>query len=408
MLGTSHHSPGPGRSAPRCLHLAGSALGLALWLVALPGQAQSGLRVLVNPGDQAEQSRFAVYSQRKALVEQALTRAKATGTAVTMSTDATADLASTRSRIHDIYVAPAHVVGSAVRFGYQPLWGLDKPVQAVLVTLASGTATSLEQVAGKRLGLPNQDSVVTYLLRGEVNAANTTLKRHFGSLYETRYQDALLPCLQLKRCDVVAVERAVFDRWAAAGEPVKMIMQTRAVPGMSVAVREGIKPSADSLRTALADVLAAAGGDQPKPTALAAADFDYVATLGYFTPRSLPGAQVVDAAEVTRLVQAGAMYVDTRTEAEFKAGHAPDARWIPYVEKSAKDPDFKRTDDEFDVSKLPADRQTPLVMACNGAECWKSYKASLAAVKAGYTRVHWFRGGFPEWRAAGLKVQVSP
>ena len=407
MSGTSHQSPRPRRTWAPHTHRAGTALCLALWLVTTPGLAQPGLRVLINPGDQAEQSRFAAYSQRKVLIDQAFARAKATDAVVTMSTDATADLASTRSKIHDIYVAPAHVVGSAVRFGYQPIWGLDKPVQAVLVTLSSGTASSLEQVAGKRLGLPNQDSVVTYLLRGEVNAANTTLKRHFGSLYETRYQDALLPCLQLKRCDVVVVERAVFERWAAAGEPVKMGMQTRTVPGMSVAVREGTKPSPDSLRTALAEVLASAS-DQPKPTALVPADFDYVATLGYFTPRSVPGAQVVAAADVVRLVQAGAVYVDTRTEMEFKAGHAPDARWIPYVEKSAKDPDFKPADDGFDLSKLPANRQTPLIMACNGAECWKSYKASLAAIKAGYTQVHWFRGGFPEWRAAGLKVQVSP
>ena len=29
---------------------------------------------------------------------------------------------------------------------------------------------------------------------------------------------------------------------------------------------------------------------------------------------------------------------------------------------------------------------------------------SHAAVKAGYTKVYWFRGGLPEWRAAGLKV----
>lgn len=385
----------------------------AAWAVCamLPvGQAlaQGSLRVLINPGDQAEQSRFAVYSQQKALMDQALAKAKVSGAQVSLSTDATADLASTRSRIHDVYVAPAHVIGSAVRFGYLPVAGLDKPVQAVLVSLNSGTATSLEQAAGKRLGLPNQDSVVTYLLRGELNAANTTVKRHFGAVYETRYQDALLPCLQLKRCDVVAVERAVFDRWVAAGEPVRIVMQSRMVPGMGVAVRDGIKPSADALRSALADAVAAAGGDQPKPTALSSTDFDYVATLGYFTPRALPGAQVIDAKEVARLQAAGGVYVDTRTEAEFKAGHVPGAVLVPYVEKSAKDADFKRTDDTFDLSKLPTDKSTAIVLACNGAECWKSYKASLAAIQAGHTRVHWFRGGFPEWRSAGLKVQTSP
>jgi rhodanese-related sulfurtransferase len=53
---------------------------------------------------------------------------------------------------------------------------------------------------------------------------------------------------------------------------------------------------------------------------------------------------------------------------------------------------------------VPIQRNQALVFACNGAECWKSYKASEAAVRAGYTRVNWFRGGLPEWRAASRPV----
>lgn len=377
--------------------------GLATCLMALAGPvAAQALKALVNPGDQAEQNRFAVFTKHKQALEQAMVKAKAPVPAVTLSTDAAADLATTRSKIFDVYVAPAHVVGSAVRYGYQPLWTLEPPVQAVLVALTASPIGNLQQAQGKALGLPSQDSVVTYLLRGELNAANTTTKRHFGALYQTRYQDALLPCLQLKRCDVVAVERAVFDRWVAAGEPVKTVMQTRAVPGLSVVVREGSKPAPEALAATLAEAWQAVGAAKPSPVALA--DFDYVSTLGYFTPRALPGAQVPDAATVAKLMQAGAMYVDTRTDVEFKAGRPNGAVWVPYVEKSAKDPDFKASEDQFDVSKLPANKQTPVVLACNGAECWKSYKASLAAIQAGYSQVHWFRGGFPEWRAAGLPV----
>lgn len=127
----------------------------------------------------------------------------------------------------------------------------------------------------------------------------------------------MLPCLQLRRCEVVvAVERAVFDRWVAAAEPVKLVTQSRAVPGLSVALREGTKPGAEALAGALSEALTATGGGRPGP--LAAADFEYVSTLGYFTPRTLPGAQVVDAAAVARLLLAGAVYVDTRTGQRFR------------------------------------------------------------------------------------------
>jgi len=64
----------------------------------------------------------------------------------------------------------------------------------------------------------------------------------------------------------------------------------------------------------------------------------------------------------------------------------------------------RRTLDLLDayVAKLGADKNAPLIFACNGAECWKSYKACQQAAKAGYKQVYWFRGGFPEWNMAGM------
>jgi len=386
------------------------ALGLLAGLAQAQPAAQAPVRVLINPGDSGEQSRMAAYGGWKAAVEQALRKERIANVAVSLSNDATADLGATRSRIQDIFVAPAHVIGSAIRYGYTPVLGVDRPVQAVLVAPKDSPVGNLAQAAGKRLGLPLQDSVVTYLLRGEVNAANTTIKRHFGALYETRYQDALLPCLQLRRCDVVAVERAVFERWAAAGEALKVVMESKPVPGLSVAIREGVRPGADALNVALTDALAAAGvlrAENAKVVPQTAAAFDYVSTLGYFTPRSLPGASVVDAKAVAQLMQRGVSYIDTRTEAEFKAGRVPGAKLVPYVEKSAKDADFDARQDQFDLAQLPTDRKAELIFACNGAECWKSFKASHAALKAGYAKVYWFRGGLPEWRSAGMKTEAG-
>lgn len=388
-----------------------AALGAASAGASTPAPPAPGpLRILVNPGDSSEQSRVALYTAWKAAIEQVLRRNAGNGMQVLLSSDATADLGATRARMHDLYIAPAHVVGSAVRYGYKPVLGLDRPVQAVLVVPKGSSIGSLAQAQGKRLGLPLQDSVVTYLVRGEVNAANTTIKRHFASVYDTRYQDALLPCLQVLRCDVVAVEKAVYDRWVAAGEPVRAIMESKPVPGLSIAIKDGAKPGAEALQEALetspvfAELLR---GENAKAVTHRSDDYKYVATLGYFTPRSLPGATVVDAKTVAQLLQAGATYVDTRTDAEFKAGHVPGAVLVPYGEKSAKDADFDAAQDKFDLAKLGNDRDALLVFACNGPECWKSFKASSAAVKAGYRKVHWFRGGFPEWRSSGMKFDAA-
>ncbi len=387
-----------------------SATGVLLGTsMLLAGAVHAQPRVLINPGDQGEQNRFEIFSQWKAALDQAVRKAGGAGVSVQLSTDATQDLQTTRSRIHDIYVAPAHVVGSAMRYGYNPALGVDQPVQAVLVVPEGSPVKSLADAKGHKLGLPQQDSVVTYLLRGEVNAINTSIKRHFGPQFQTRYQDALLPCLQIRRCDVVVVEKTVYERWLAAGEKLRVVMETRSSPGLSVAVKDGSKPDALAVQAALAAVLAVGSNGRPgiKTVSLTRDDFQYVSTLGYFTPRSLAGAQVVDAANVKRLVEKGAKVIDTRNEAEYKAGHIPGAELVPYVEKSAKDADYDSGMDQFDLARLGTDRSAELIFACNGPECWKSFKASQTAIKAGFSRVYWFRGGFPEWRTDGQKIATE-
>jgi rhodanese-related sulfurtransferase len=384
-----------------------------LGLLAAAVATAAPLSVLVNPGDIGEQSRHSNYQAISGALLEALREVKAGDAQAQMSTDATADLSGTRAQMHDFYVAPAHVVGSALRHGYVPLAGAPQAVQAVLVTLKDAPIADLSKAAGKRLGLPLQDSVVTYLVRGELNAANTSLKTHFKRVKNMRYQDALLVCLRIRECDLVGVERAVFERWKAAGEPVASFLESRPVPGISVAVKQSLAntPAIKALQPVLLRSLATPAvvrGGIDKAGTIDKKEFEYVSTLGYFTPRQLPGAMVVDGAAVAKLMTEGASYVDTRTEAEYKAGRVPGSRWVPYVEKSAKETDYDAKLDTFDASQLPADKAAGLIFACNGAECWKSYKASHAALKAGHTKVYWFRGGLPEWRAAQRQVAVDP
>ncbi|TXT33496.1 MAG: rhodanese domain protein [Comamonadaceae bacterium] len=123
------------------------------------------------------------------------------------------------------------------------------------------------------------------------------------------------------------------------------------------------------------------------------------------TPATLKGASLVSAAEVKTLLGKGVPVIDTRVAAEYAEKTILGAKSVPYKEKSAKDVNFDASQDAFDLSKLPTDKAAPVVFFCNAGSCWKSYKASVAAMKAGYTKVQWFRGGMPEWVTAGLPTQ---
>lgn len=131
------------------------------------------------------------------------------------------------------------------------------------------------------------------------------------------------------------------------------------------------------------------------------------ATMGFAadTPASLAGATLVTAEQAKKLGDSGVPIIDARVANEYVESHIKGAKNVPYKEKSAKDANFDPKQDSFDLAKLPTDKSAAVIFYCNGAECWKSYKASKVALDAGYKKVQWLRGGYPEWKAKGYPVE---
>lgn len=125
------------------------------------------------------------------------------------------------------------------------------------------------------------------------------------------------------------------------------------------------------------------------------------------TPATLAGSKVVSADQVVKLQASGAVVIDARVASEYAEGHIKGAKNVPYREKSKKAVSFDANRDSFNLAKLPTDKASAIVVYCNGPECWKSYKASTAAIKAGYKNIHWYRAGFPDWKSKGLPIAAA-
>ena len=326
-----------------------------------------------------------------------------------IGTDPSRELQKMRAGMYQVVVGPAHVIGAAMRYGYEPVARFAGEEQAVFVASKASGVKTFEEARGKRLALPPTDSLGTYLARGELNAKGVVAKSYFSEMKEHRYHEVALMALQVGSADVAVAEKKLAQEWVAKNGG-QIILETRSTPGLGIAVNAKLdKPTKDRIRAAFLTpnprLVAAnklSGIDLSQAAAISPDDYKYVATLGYFTPRQLPGATIVTAEQVADLLKKGATLYDTRSAEEYAARHIQGAKLLPYGEKSRKEVGFDENADKFDVAKLGADKNAPLIFACNGAECWKSYKASQQAAKAGYKQVYWFRGGFPEWNMAGM------
>lgn len=121
------------------------------------------------------------------------------------------------------------------------------------------------------------------------------------------------------------------------------------------------------------------------------------------TPTSLAGGKVISAEDGRKLSdKKAAFFVDTRNVVNFGKGHVPGANAIPYKGSSDDVENFDATKDQFDLSKLPSTKDQSLVFYSDGPTGWKSYKAAVLAVKAGYKNVNYMRAGWADWQSKGF------
>ncbi len=357
---------------------------------------------------------MSMFMERYATLSQYVAASTGAQIHLNFGRDLTRELEQTRSRGYDVIIGPAHVIGSAIRYGYEPVARFRGEERAVFIATAESGVTALADAKGKRLALPPADSLATYLARGELNALGIQAKSFFAEVREFRYHEAALVALELGAADIAVADPALAKEWLA-GHKGRIVLETKPAPEVGVAVlstldkglKERIRVAFMSPNAKAAASTADVGLDVRKMEGISAKDYEYVSTLGYFTPRSLEGVTLVTAEQAAEMMQKGIPLYDTRIEEEHREGYIKGAKWLPYGEKSGKEVGFDAAKDHFDVNRL-GDKNAPVVFSCNGPECWKSYKSCVAALKAGYKRVYWFRGGFPEWVAKGYAVEKVP
>jgi rhodanese-related sulfurtransferase/ABC-type phosphate/phosphonate transport system substrate-binding protein len=309
-------------------------------------------------------------------------------------------LRASRTQEYDVIVAPAHVAASALVHGYELI--ASTAGQAKYVLIGAPGVKSIADLKGKRAYFPGQDSLRSYVARGLLAQEGLT-PRSMRQVTYGQTSGAGLISLAGGAAEATIALESEWQAWTASAKTGVVLATSRDMPaGVAVVVR---KDTSDAVRRAVLQwvqspdhLIPTAGRVIPTSNAT---PFEYVASLGLFTPGELKGVTRVNARQAYELSQKGARLVDVRTEREYNAKHARGAVLIPYGEKSLKAIDFDSKQDSFGgLSKL--EKNQPVIFFCNGAECWKSYKASKVAAEAGFTNVYWLRGGMPEWNNEGL------
>jgi len=128
------------------------------------------------------------------------------------------------------------------------------------------------------------------------------------------------------------------------------------------------------------------------PTAETSAENAYRMMAQEGDPAFIPLEEVID-------IQAkgSATIIDARTNDEFKAGHIPGSRNLPYY----------AIDQYKDKALEGLTVESPIIIYCEGIGCELSFFLGRDLKAGGFSNIRIFYGGYPEWSNAGLPLEKT-
>jgi rhodanese-related sulfurtransferase len=119
-----------------------------------------------------------------------------------------------------------------------------------------------------------------------------------------------------------------------------------------------------------------------------------IAAAEYVSPETVPGVTTIDTAQAKTLFDRGVVFIDVRNDADWAAGRIPGAVHL----------ELEKVFTEASLGGVVRHDQD-VVIYCNGTKCPRSSQAAAAAVNWGFSRVYYYRLGFPDWQAADYPVE---
>jgi len=112
------------------------------------------------------------------------------------------------------------------------------------------------------------------------------------------------------------------------------------------------------------------------------------------SPETVSGATTVSTAEAKKLFDQGAIFLDVRSNRDWEAGRIPGSKHL----------ELKKVYSKETLAEI-AGADQKLVIYCNSTGCMRSSKACAKAAEWGYSKIYYYRLGFPDWQSNGYAVE---
>jgi ABC-type phosphate/phosphonate transport system substrate-binding protein len=236
-------------------------IALLAMLLAIPAGAAERLLFGVNTGVPAQDEQRDITDKYKPLADYLGTALKRP-VKLEVSQNLSASERRLKKDAFDVFLGPPQVIAHAMKSaGYVPVARYPGKLKAAFVAMDSSKINSLSDTKGKRLGLPDKESLAANLALAKLRFSRISPESHFSEIFHQRFQDATLNALLIGRVDVVAVTAGFAKKWVGEHPGSRVIEESYEVPHFAFAVSEDMgEADSQRIRQALLDAPNSAEG----------------------------------------------------------------------------------------------------------------------------------------------------
>jgi len=227
---------------------------LLVMLLSIPAGAAERLLFGVNTGVPAQDEQRDINDKYKPLADYLGTVLKRP-VKLEVSQNLSASERRLKKDAFDVFLGPPQVIAQAMKSaGYVPIARYPGKLKAAFVVMDTSKIKNLSDTKGRRLGLPDKDSLASHLALAKLRFSRMTPESHFSEIFHQRFQDATLNALLIGRVDVVAVTAGFAKKWVGEHPGSRVIEESYEVPHFAFAVNEDMgEADSQRIRQALLD-----------------------------------------------------------------------------------------------------------------------------------------------------------
>ena len=220
---------------------------MLLMLLVIPAGAAERLLLGVNTGVPAQDDQRDISDKYKPLANYLGTMLKRP-VKLEVSQNLSASERRLKKDAFDVFLGPPQVIAQAMKgSGYVPLVRYPGKLKAAFVVMDASNIKSMSDAKGKRLGLPDKESLASNLALAKLRFSRMTPETHFSEIFHQRFQDATLNALLIGRVDVAAVTAGFAKKWVGEHPGARVIEESYEVPHFAFAVSEDMS-EADAMQ----------------------------------------------------------------------------------------------------------------------------------------------------------------